>query len=505
MKSYVLFAASLTMAVAAGCGDAGSGRAVADAHAHTHAEKLPLTAYADGLEVYAEASPFVVGEAGSVLAHLTVLQDFKPLRGGRVVASLVVDGDSVAQSLDDAASPGVYRFSLTPRKSGRGRLAFDIWGAAGRSRVVVQDVAVHQDHHAAHCAAASAVMPSSNGVAFPKEVSWKTDFSTDSCRNEPFGEVFRTMAQVLPAQSADVLVVARAGGIVSLPEGGLVVGQEVAAGRELMAIGGDEMAGDNLGVRLREAESNLSLAQKEYERKRLLAKDKIVAESELLRAKADYEIAVAAYDNLRKNFAAGRLSLIAPISGFVSRLMVGNGEFVEAGQPVAAISQSRDIILRAEVQPGYYPLLKDIAGAKIRKLNSSVVYDLGDMDGRLVSYGKSVDVASPLVPVVFQLQNVADLLPGTFVELYVRTRGGRPALTVPSVSIVEEMGNYFVYVQLTPEFFEKREVKIGRADGERTEIVEGLTGAERVVGKGAVLVKLAQSMGTLDAHSGHVH
>ena len=67
------------------------------------------------------------------------------------------------------------------------------------------------------------------------------------------------------------------------------------------------------------------------------------------------------------------------------------------------------------------------------------------------------------------------------------------------------MGNYFVYVQLTPEFFEKREVKIGQTDGQRTEILSGLNGKERVVAKGAVLVKLTQATGTLDAHSGHVH
>lgn len=67
------------------------------------------------------------------------------------------------------------------------------------------------------------------------------------------------------------------------------------------------------------------------------------------------------------------------------------------------------------------------------------------------------------------------------------------------------MGNYFVYVQLTPEFFEKREVKIGDTDGVRTAILSGLNESERVVSKGAILVKLAQSTGALDAHAGHVH
>jgi hypothetical protein len=48
-------------------------------------------------------------------------------------------------------------------------------------------------------------------------------------------------------------------------------------------------------------------------------------------------------------------------------------------------------------------------------------------------------------------------------------------------------------------------VKIGSTDGLKTEITKGISATERIVSKGAVLVKLAQSSGALDAHSGHVH
>jgi multidrug efflux pump subunit AcrA (membrane-fusion protein) len=60
-------------------------------------------------------------------------------------------------------------------------------------------------------------------------------------------------------------------------------------------------------------------------------------------------------------------------------------------------------------------------------------------------------------------------------------------------------------VQITPELFEKREVKVGRNDGRGAEILSGLLATERVVTAGAVQIKLAQATGTLDAHSGHVH
>ncbi|MBC8319158.1 MAG: efflux RND transporter periplasmic adaptor subunit, partial [Bacteroidetes bacterium] len=93
----------------------------------------------------------------------------------------------------------------------------------------------------------------------------------------------------------------------------------------------------------------------------------------------------------------------------------------------------------------------------------------------------------------------------SFVEIYLKTLTNSEALTVPNTALLEDQGSYFVYVQTTPELFEKREVKIGVTDGLKTEIIKGIAYNERIVTKGAILIKLAQATGTLDAHSGHVH
>ncbi|MEZ4997204.1 MAG: hypothetical protein R2758_06995 [Bacteroidales bacterium] len=60
-------------------------------------------------------------------------------------------------------------------------------------------------------------------------------------------------------------------------------------------------------------------------------------------------------------------------------------------------------------------------------------------------------------------------------------------------------------MQVTPELFEKRLIQTGATDGIRTEVTGGLKDDERIVTKGAILIKLAQATGALDAHSGHVH
>ena len=504
MKSYILFAVLLVAVTVTGCGNHQHEHAATEGE-HVHEENLQLTAYSNDFEVYAEATPFVAGEASDILAHFTFLKNFKPLEAGKVTASLVVGTERISQVLESPSRPGVYKFMLTPKVAGPGTIQFDIQTSAGSSRIVVPEITVYKDKHDAQHEAAKAVATSSNGIAFIKEMSWKVNFSTVPCLDEPFGQVIRTMAQIQPSQGDERVITAKTSGIVAIPEAGLVDGKSVNTGQALFYIESGDMADNNLTVRYREAESNYNLTKKEYERKQELAKDRIVSESELLQAKANYEAADAVYNNLRKNFSAGRQSVTAPIGGFVKQLLVRNGEYVEAGQPIVAISQNRNLFIKAEIQPKYYPLLSNISTARFRMLNDDKVYTLDDLNGRLVSYGKSVETNSPLLQVVFQVDNTAEMLPGSFVEMYIRTRGEQSVITVPNVSLVEEMGNYFVYVQLTPEYFEKREVKIGQTDGVRTEILSGLNGQERVVAKGAVLVKLAQATGSLDAESGHAH
>ncbi len=92
-----------------------------------------------------------------------------------------------------------------------------------------------------------------------------------------------------------------------------------------------------------------------------------------------------------------------------------------------------------------------------------------------------------------------------FVEVYLKVRTTEKTLTIPTSSLLEAQDNFSVIVQLTPELFEYRSVETGASDGISTEIVKGIKAGERLVSKGAILMKLAQSTGTLDAHSGHVH
>ena len=472
---------------------------------HAHDENLQLTAYSTDFEVFAEATPFVVGQSSDILAHFSFLTNFKPITEGHITVSLIVGTDGVRQTLEQPTRTGIYKFALQPAKAGTGKLIFDVKTADVVSQIVVENIRVYTNEHDAQHAAADAAVESSSGAIFTKEQSWKVDFATEEIRREAFGQIIRTTAQIQPSQGDERTITAKTSGVVVFSSDNLVEGKSVNAGQILFSIDGSGMADNNLSVRYAEAESEYNRAKAEYERKTELAKENIVSQSDLLKAKTEFANAEANYKNLKSNFSAGKQSVSSSLSGFITRILVGNGQFVEAGQPVLVVSQNHDLFIKAELQPKYFELLGNIKSANIRLLNSKRTYSLEELGGKFVSYGKSTDLNNPLIPVIFQVQNKASFLSGSFVEMFIKTQTNTQAITVSNEAIIEEMGNYFVFVQLTPEFFEKRLIKKGVTDGFRTEILDGISANERVVSRGAILVKLAQTSGALDAHSGHVH
>ena len=344
-----------------------------------------------------------------------------------------------------------------------------------------------------------------NVVQFSNAQGLKVGLALEKLRPQPFGQVIRTSAQVLPSQGDEREAIAPASGIVAFANASLVEGAAVKAGQQLFIVESSGMADNNMSVKYQEAAAAYNAAKATYERKRQLAADKIVSQSDLDQARAAYETAKAAYDNLKGNFSQHGAVVRAPISGYIQRINVVNGGYVEAGRSVVTVSQNRDLLLRAEVQPRYYPLLKQVSDVTIRIPNDGHAYSLDELHGSLVSYGRATDADCPLVPVTFRVRNYGSLLSGSFVTMYITTASDREVLAIPNEGIVEEMGNYFVFVKVCDGEYEKRLVTLGATDGRRTELTSGVKEGDIVVTRGASMVKLAQCAGALDPHAGHVH
>jgi multidrug efflux pump subunit AcrA (membrane-fusion protein) len=184
--------------------------------------------------------------------------------------------------------------------------------------------------------------------------------------------------------------------------------------------------------------------------------------------------------------------------------MISEGEYVEIGQPIACVSQNRKLILKAEVPQKYFSKLNSISSANFTTAYDSKIYSTDSLNGKLISYGKSTDNNAYYIPVHFEVDNNGEIIPGSFIEVFLKTNVIKGALVIPYSALLEEQGNHFAYVQTSGEGFQKRELKLGASDGLLVQVLSGIKEGERVVIKGGYQIKLATMSGKMPAH-GHEH
>ena len=472
---------------------------------HDHGSELTesYSIYTENFELYVEFNSLIVGQVSEFVAHFTHLSNYKPVESGSVTVSLTKGKKGIRKRVDSPARIGIFTPSIKPLEAGDYTLIFDLTTQGNKNSFTIKGVTVYPDEK--NALESVGKEPDREGISYTKEQSWKTDFATELVKEEPFGQVIKTTAQVQSAQGDEILVSAKTGGIVRLSTDKILEGKSVSNRQVLFSISGNGLADNNFEVQFLEAQNNFQKAKSDFERLKELAKDKIVSEKDLVNAKNQYGNAKAIYDNLNKNFNSSGQSVTSPMNGFIKQLYVKNGQYVETGQPIVSISQNKTLILRAEVQQKYFSILGAIYSANIRTLHDNQTYTLEQLNGKVISFGRSTNMDNYLIPVNVEIDNKGSFVSGGFLELYLKTLTNKQALTIPNTALLEEQGSFSVFVQITPELFEKRQVKPGATDGLKTEILKGIIPSERIVTKGAIFIKLAQATGALDAHSGHVH
>lgn len=314
-----------------------------------------------------------------------------------------------------------------------------------------------------------------------------------------FNEVIHTSGQILSAMGDEMTVVAKSSGILSF--GKLTEGSAVGKGSLIASISSKDLGG---GDQLAKVKAAYEAAKKEYERDVQLSKDNIVSESHLDQSKLAYEQTKAEYDALASGVSKdGNVSVTSPLGGFIKKLCVAQGDYVETGTPIAVVSQNRRLRLRADVSEKYYGMLSGIQDANFTTSYSDAAYSLKSLNGRQIGYGKASD-GDYYVPITFEFDNKGDLVAGSYVDVYLKSSTSSKAISVPVSAIVEDQGIYYAFVQHDETGFFKREVKLGQSDGQRVLIKSGLNEGDVVVTSGAVQVKLASVVAVPAGHS-HSH
>lgn len=317
-----------------------------------------------------------------------------------------------------------------------------------------------------------------------------------------FHGVIHTSGKVLSASCDETTVVATISGRVSY-KNHVSEGLKVAGGMQLFSITSAGMQVAD-GDPVQRARIDYERAERDYTRARLLIKDRIISEKDLAVAKAEYEAARLTYTSVQKTRSAGGVVVTAPRGGYVKQCLVAGGDYVEAGQPLAVITQNKHLYLRAEIPEREFKELNKIRCAKFRTSYSDRLYDITDMGGHIQSYGRSAEVNNSYIPVVFEFNNTGDVVQGSYAEIYLITQERENVLTLSLTALTEEQGVHYIYIQVDKEGYRKQEVTLGESDGERVEILSGLKKGDKVVTKGAIQVKLASAANAIPAHN-HNH
>lgn len=358
----------------------------------------------------------------------------------------------------------------------------------------------HKDHHDEH--AEEAEHHDHDEIVLSPEKAKAAGVKVETVKPGTFHGVIHTSGKVMAASCDETTVVATISGRVGYKDH-VSEGLRVGSGTTLFTI---TSAGMHVadGDPVQRAKIDYEKAERDYMRAQILIKDKIISEKDLAVAKAEYEAARLTYTSMQKTRSAGGVVVTTPRGGFIKQCLVNEGDYVEAGQPLAIITQNQHLYLRAEVPERRFNELNTIKCAKFRTSYSDRLYDITDMGGHIQSYGRSAEVNNSYIPVIFEFNNTGDVVQGSYAEIFLITNDRQDVISVPLTALTEEQGLHYVYLQVDEEGYRKQEVILGENDGERYEVLSGLKAGDRVVTKGAIQVKLASASNVIPAHN-HNH
>ena len=386
-----------------------------------------------------------------------------------------------------------------------------------------------EKHHGAHDHEGEENEDHSGEIVMTDEQMEKAGVDIETVEPGDFTAVMKAAGQIVRRQGDEQTVSATISGIVYWRNASLSEGSQVGSGQPLADITARHLQD---GDPIAKAKASFEAAKSEMERVKPLADENILSQREYEQARLNYQTAKAAYEGIAAS-KSGSAVVTTGMGGFIKSLIVKSGDYVNVGDPIAVVTQNRRQQLVVDVPECAYRNMNDIRSANFKATGNDNVYKLSELNGKLISYSRTLPEGSAYLPATFEFDNVGDIIAGSFVEVYLLLKQKQNVITVPNTSLTEEQGLYYVYVKKHNHnheahedhehedhdheaheghehkgeegIFEKREVKIGQTDGVRTEILSGLKAGECIVTEGAYQVKLAASSSAIPEGHNHNH
>lgn len=233
-----------------------------------------------------------------------------------------------------------------------------------------------------------------------------------------------------------------------------------------------------VGSQIEELKTRLELATQIYEKQKRLWDKKIGSEIQYLQAKNNKE-------SLEKNIDALQAqqrnsTIVAPISGYLDRVLIREGQLVNMGTPAARIVDLEHIRMEVEVSEAYIGRFSkgDTAIINFPSINTTYREPI-----RTIGQTVNADDRTFLVEVAIDNED-GKIKPNVLADVKIVTYKNPSTIVLPTSLVQQGKSNDFVYVireEGTETFVKKKNVKVGMTYNGKSEILEGVSSKDKVI------------------------
>ena len=198
-----------------------------------------------------------------------------------------------------------------------------------------------------------------------------------------------------------------------------------------------------------------------------------VAQAEQRIQAADADVARAKNAVREAQVALGHSTVVAPVSGEVSKRFCDPGDLALPGKPLLTIQSKGSLHLEANVRETLIRMVPVAASMTI------VIPAVGKhVDGTVDEVVPSADTISRSFLVKVRLTDITDLYPGMFGKLLIPA-GSRKTVVVPARAI-QQVGQLKMLLIRTDRGWERRYIRTGAQEEDGVEVLSGLEGGEEL-------------------------
>ncbi len=247
-----------------------------------------------------------------------------------------------------------------------------------------------------------------------------------------------------------------------------------------------------LGSQVSQLEVQAQLAKTTFDRQKRLWDQQIGSEIQYLEAKANYESAQNAVNQLKSQL--GKTAVKAPFSGVIDDVITEQGTVVAPGQALFRIVNLDDMYIKADVPERY---LSSIVPGKEVSINFPILGETIQSEVR--ETGNYINPGNRTFSVEIDVPNESGKVkPNLTARIRINDYTSENAVLIP-LSVISENaeGQQYVYLAANDDngtIAKRRFITTGKAQGDVIEVLDSLQSGDAIIIEGARAVKDKQEI-----------